>query len=309
MERGREKEFLSINDLPDHFKWNYELFQIISDHILDLVAVIDLEGNYIFASKSYTFMGYERDLLPGKNVLEFVKPADFPYIEFALQKFKNNEETNHKLEYRHRCADGSYRWLETVGNLIKDQKGRTKGIIFSSRDITARKKAEQVLANQLELQKVISEISTSFINLSSESINESIDQALHLAGNSFNIDRIKVILYLDDEKYVAKAYEYSKPGIEPVLCGLQKIDFENFPWLMKKLKLGETIFISSVEGLPPEAAFEKSVFQEHLIKSGLIFPILFDNKLLGHIGFGSVSEESFWSDRQDPVIYIPLIKL
>ena len=65
---------------------------------------------------------------------------------------------------------------------------------------------------------------------------------------------------------------------------------------MKKLKLGETIFISSVEGLPPEAAFEKSVFQEHLIKSGLIFPILFDNKLLGHIGFGSVSEESFWSD-------------
>ncbi len=296
MEQDREKKFLSVNDLPDHFKWKYERFQIISDHMLDLVAMTDLQGDYKFVSKSHTFMGYELDFLLGKNVLEFVHPADFAYVEFVLQEFKNNEEANRKVEYRYRCADGSYCWLETVGNLINDQEGRTKEIIFSSRDITERKKAEQVLANQLELQKVIAEISAAFINLSTESINESIDQALHLAGNSFNIDRIKVILCSDDEKYVAKAYEYSKPGIEPVLYDLSNIKFENYPWLMKKLKLGETIFIPSVEGLPSEAAFEKSFFQEHLIKSGLIIPILSDNKMLGHIGFGSVSEESFWSD-------------
>uniref|UniRef100_UPI0040560D6F ATP-binding protein n=1 Tax=Candidatus Electrothrix sp. TaxID=2170559 RepID=UPI0040560D6F len=50
-----------------------------------------------------------------------------------------------KVEYRYRCADGTYICLETVGRFIKDDKGNPKKILFSSRDITERKKAEAAL--------------------------------------------------------------------------------------------------------------------------------------------------------------------
>ncbi|MGM0567428.1 MAG: PAS domain S-box protein, partial [Bacteroidota bacterium] len=46
--------------------------QTISDNMLDLVSVTDLQGNFKYVGSSHKILGYETDHLIGKNVMDFV---------------------------------------------------------------------------------------------------------------------------------------------------------------------------------------------------------------------------------------------
>ena len=123
------------------------LFRIVSENMLDMVALIDMEGNFTFAGKSHGILGYAPDYLIGKNVMDFVHPVDLPRIK---EEFGESLASGHsgKSEYRYRCKDGTYRWLETVGNFYKDKDGIPQKIVFGLMDGNDRKKAEKTLAKQ-----------------------------------------------------------------------------------------------------------------------------------------------------------------
>jgi two-component sensor histidine kinase len=83
-------------------------------------------------------------------VLDFVHPDDFPRIKKEFNEFVAKGEDKRKVEYRYRCADGSYIWMETVGKTVKDNSGEVKELIFSSRDISTRKQIEKKLQKSEE---------------------------------------------------------------------------------------------------------------------------------------------------------------
>jgi len=121
-----------------------ELFGIVTENMLDMVALTDMEGHFIFAGKSHEILGYETDFLIGKNVMDFVHPEDLLRIR---EEFGESVASGHprRVEYRYRCKDGNHIWLETIGNFIKDKNGIPQKIVFSSRNITERKRAEEEL--------------------------------------------------------------------------------------------------------------------------------------------------------------------
>ncbi len=135
-----------------------DLFSIVTENMLDLVSLTDMEGNYTFAGKSHEILGYEPGFLIGKNVMDFVHPEDFPRILEAFNEFVASGHPR-RVEYRNRCEDGTYLWLETVGNFIKDENGIPQKIAFSSRDITGRKQAEEALRQSENYYRAIFETS------------------------------------------------------------------------------------------------------------------------------------------------------
>ncbi|MDZ7666097.1 MAG: PAS domain S-box protein [Desulfotignum sp.] len=122
-----------------------KFLQNIIDTTSDLVAVTDMEGNFTFLGPSHRFLGYDPDLLVGRNVMELVHPDDYQETATAFAEFLANREDGRKVEYRYRRADGDYLWFETVGKFILDDAGNPKEILFVSRDFTARKRAEEEL--------------------------------------------------------------------------------------------------------------------------------------------------------------------
>ncbi len=119
-----------------------QLLQFILDNMFDLVSLTDLQGNFKFVSASHKILNYDLDSLIGRNVLEFVHPEDFPGISSLLRDFLAKGDDSQKAELRYRCADGSYLWFATVGKLIRDNSGNPREMLFSTRDITERKRAE-----------------------------------------------------------------------------------------------------------------------------------------------------------------------
>ena len=121
------------------------LLQGITDNMFDMVSLTDLQGNYIFVGKSHSALGYDLDSLLGRNVLEFIHPEDLPSIQARFQEIVAGRRDNQRSEYRLRNADGSYLWIETAGKIMKDEAGNNKEVLFSSRDVTERKRMEEEL--------------------------------------------------------------------------------------------------------------------------------------------------------------------
>ncbi|MDA3947666.1 MAG: PAS domain S-box protein [Spirochaeta sp.] len=154
-EGGEDFVVSSVRDITERKMAEEEIrkakddLQTISDNMLDLVSVTDMDGNFKFAGSSHTILGYEIEYLIGKNVMDFVHPDDLPELQAKFVDFLSSKKTTADAVYRNRCADGSYLWFETFATLIFDNDGNQKEILFNTRDITDRKQAEEKIQKQL----------------------------------------------------------------------------------------------------------------------------------------------------------------
>ncbi|ADI74037.1 PAS/PAC sensor signal transduction histidine kinase [Methanohalobium evestigatum Z-7303] len=128
-------------------KENEELFREITENMQDMVALTDKYGYFVYAGPSHELViGYKPENLTGKNVLDFVHPDDYEWMVEEYQQFLQTLNPK-KVEYRYLHSDGYYIWLETIGNVIHDDYGNVKRVVFSSRDITEHKELENELIN------------------------------------------------------------------------------------------------------------------------------------------------------------------
>ncbi|MFP4289496.1 MAG: PAS domain S-box protein [Bacteroidales bacterium] len=153
---GFIRDITKQRDLSNQIRSKTQLLQNITDNMFDLVSMADAEGNFTFLSKSHKILGYPLDDLIGKNILHFVHPDDQQYMQGKIAEATQKQEED-KVEYRYMRADGSFLWLETMGKVLTDDKRQVSGLIFSSRDITERKKMDITLRQSESNLKAIIE--------------------------------------------------------------------------------------------------------------------------------------------------------
>ncbi len=114
----------------------------LTEQATDLVAVLDAEGTFTYASPSYLrILGYDPQFVIGQKVLTKAHPDDEAALRRLWAELFTTEEPL-SAEFRLRRLDGSWRTLETTAvNRLADPAVR--GIIATSRDVTDRKRAEE----------------------------------------------------------------------------------------------------------------------------------------------------------------------
>jgi two-component system cell cycle sensor histidine kinase/response regulator CckA len=118
--------------------------QMISDNVLDLVCQIRLDGTLVYVSPSYqAVLGYSPTALLGTSAFSLVHAEDLPGVQAAWADIVRRRSTG-RAEFRCRHADGRYIWVETVGKLLFEAGEEPSGAILSSRDITERKRGEEI---------------------------------------------------------------------------------------------------------------------------------------------------------------------
>ncbi|MFO7728204.1 MAG: PAS domain S-box protein [Desulfonatronovibrio sp.] len=142
----------------EEMKESKQLLELITNNMFDMVSLTDLDGNFEFVGKSHEILGYDTDSLIGKNVMDFVHPDDLSRIKNELSDFIKLEKDGRKVEYRYKCKDNSYLWFETMGRIIKKNNSYPKKLLFSTRDITPRKLAEEKLHRNESLFRKVFEI-------------------------------------------------------------------------------------------------------------------------------------------------------
>ncbi|MFC6997483.1 PAS domain S-box protein [Rufibacter roseus] len=123
-------------------------YEALVEYGSDMVGVLDENGNYIFVGSGISrIMGYPKEDLIGANVLDHIHPNDLTSVQAKLAELLQGDRVA-ASEFRHRAANGEWKWLETVGS-NQLHNPAVRGIVVNSRDITARKQ-EQLLLQQKE---------------------------------------------------------------------------------------------------------------------------------------------------------------
>ena len=140
-------QYMQLHRIRRQLAERDQLFQLISENAADMIALVDGDGRRLYNSPAYQkVLGYSPEDLNSTSSLEQIHPDDRPRVLKAAENARLSGR-GERLEYRIRHKDGSWRTLESTANAIRNVKGQTDKLVIVNRDITERKRAEELLAH------------------------------------------------------------------------------------------------------------------------------------------------------------------
>ena len=115
-----------------------ERFGYLIQNLSDVITVVAVDGTMVYHSPSIERVaGYRPAELLGKSILAFIHPEDEPAVRAVLERLTLKVGSAAPPEYRFRRKDGTWVWLESVGNNLLNDVA-VGGIVVTSRDVTGR---------------------------------------------------------------------------------------------------------------------------------------------------------------------------
>jgi PAS domain S-box-containing protein len=129
---------------------NEERFRQITENVVELIALLDLNACRIYANPSYRDLLGDAAAVPGVDAFADVHPDDRGRARAAFAQVVRTGATQ-RCEYRLLLPDGSVRELESHASVLRDSAARIVNVLLVSRDVTARREAEARLREQASL--------------------------------------------------------------------------------------------------------------------------------------------------------------
>ena len=131
------------------------------EHSADMVSVISPDGTLLFHYPP-SVLGYAEGENFGRGIFDFLHPDD---VAEALERFARVLEEpgpSEMFECRLRAADGTWRWMEVVGNNRTDDPA-IGGIVINCHDISERKNVIEALGQSEQRFRALVQHSTDII--------------------------------------------------------------------------------------------------------------------------------------------------
>jgi signal transduction histidine kinase len=169
------------------------------------------------------------------------------------------------------------------------------GEIFAG--VLARKRAQVEIENLLGFERLLSEISASFINLSPQSVDLVIEQALQRIGEFLNLDRVALWEPSNDSDGFRVTHVWSVAAAGPPPAAVCRTDF---PWTFTQLLANRCVRFATRDELPVEVRVDRQTFAELATQSHLSVPLAVDGTVIGALSLGVVTAERRWPDALIP---------
>lgn len=122
-----------------------ERYTSLFDSTLDLVYVYDFKANFLDANDAaLRLLGYSKAEIPKLNFRHFLDSGQLLKAYHLLKEIKKKGYQENPSEFKLRCRDGSYIYVETNSQVIT-HNGKPVAIQGIARDITKRIESEAIL--------------------------------------------------------------------------------------------------------------------------------------------------------------------
>ena len=138
-----------------------KLFQSVVEKVPSGFALFDKRGDIKVCNKALEkIVGYGQDELARMNIEKLTYPEDLLIERRLLQGLREGKADEYRLEKRYVRKDGSIVWVDLLASVLRNGDGEAAFWFAFARDITERKKAEQLLKEERDLQIAINSASS-----------------------------------------------------------------------------------------------------------------------------------------------------
>ena len=194
-----------------------------------------------------------------------------------------------------RRKDGSTIPLEIGLNPIPTASGVyvLASVVNISERLRVDREHREAVARLIEFDQLVGELSTSFVNLPAERVDEAIRDALHRLTLALDLDRgtlFQAVEGLDDFVLTHWWQEEDQPPPDLLASAARE-----FPWSLAKIRSGELACFVSIDDVPD--AVERESLRRYGTKSRAALPLSIGGRIVGVVAFASVREGHEWPEQ------------
>jgi PAS domain S-box-containing protein len=265
-----------------------QMMQFSMDRALDRIAWIAPDGRFLYANEAACKeMDYSLDEVLSMSVSDI--DPDFPEERWPEHFQEVKKRGSMRLEIQQISGDGQTHNIEVAINYL--QFGDREFICSFGRDITELKMTQEALTEQLEFERLISDISARLAQVHPAQLDTEINQTLQSLGRFLGAERAFLFQFSEDAKNLKNPVVWAAEGFSP-LSEIFELDLaSDIPWVARKIRSGEVIMVGpGYTGLPAEAHQLRRQLERDGIKSGVVVPVFVEGRAIGMLGLDTIDE-------------------
>jgi signal transduction histidine kinase/serine/threonine protein kinase len=195
------------------------------------------------------------------------------------------------LKYKAELNGVLYLENSLTPNVFHDRQIETLNVLSSQLSISLENALlYRSIAESLEFERLLSELSAAFVNLQTDMIDEKIIYWLKRLVSFLGADRGAIFEFKEEDALFCLSHYYNEPHVAkpPVIL-------KHFSWLAEKMHDGQMIVLKNIDDLPEDAQQEK----QHLFKEGIraciVLPMVVGNSCIGVLDFAFLHREKNWT--------------
>lgn len=266
------------------------------------VVITNQDGSIEYVNPKFTSItGYTLEDVIGHNPRVLKSETHSPeYYKELWQAITSGNEWHG--EFHNRKKNGELFWEAASISPIINSDGKITHYVAVKEDVTNRKILESDLLCNSLFRELLMEISSDFINIPLEKVDETISKALEKMALFVNTDRAYTFDYDWDNEVCNNSYEWCAIGVNPEIENLQNLPLSVLKEWVDAHKKGQYMYIPNVFELPEGIGRETLEMQG--IKSFLTVPMMNEERCIGFVGFDSVYEHRIYTSTEIQLLKI-----
>jgi PAS domain S-box-containing protein len=302
--------FGTFQDIQDTRERSLELYNTKQQ----LESILNEMHDVIFAvqlpSRQMLFVTPSAEKLFGENTEEWLKDSNWWHHQVIkqdqgiLNSIEQRLQTKgHFVEELRINTPEGLKWVRVEGRIVYDHMQTAIRLDGQMRDISRKKTIENELKRKSEMQQMLMEIATHYINVDSSEMETHITLSLENLGKFIDADRAFIFSYNWEKNTITNTYEWYTEGFDPRKHLLQDIDISNITEWINLHKDNKYATIEDVETLKDEDPL-KVKLQSFNIKSHISLPIMDQGFCVGQVGFETISTKKTFSEDEISLLLI-----
>ena len=197
--------------------------------------------------------------------------------------------------------DQSERWIRfyCLQGLNVNEPALGYDMMVVMKDVSLQMMKMEELASNLQLNRIVADISNRLLNFSGDGLEQGFIYALEQIGRFTQVDRCSLFHYSVNEESFSCIHEWCANGIEPLINDLQMVPFSEVPEWVREINAGD-IKVRSIKNSDPTGFL--SVYGNGLVQSQLIIPVSMEGQVRGFISFDSLNQVKDWPESQVEIL-------